>query len=328
MPAGRGRPHNARRSRAANARHNTPTSQRLRTNSVPIRAHPADRGRSRRNVAQVRATSPPIALTVAAAALTAAALMPLAVPSSASAERWLRPVPGEVARPYDYSRAAPFERGAHRGVDLAAAAGTPVRSACSGTVVHAGPVVRAGRVVSVRCGARRVSYLPLARVTVRARAPIRAGAPIGTVAAGHGGLHLGVRREAERFAYEDPLALLTPRRTGPRAPVVARRTRPPRPQLRPRAAPRIRAPRPARVPHVVSAPPASSPATVPRAPTAAPSLPPAGPPRAPRGAAPWPVWAGLGLVLAGAAGSGTVVVRRRRAARPPAMAAKTLRGAA
>jgi hypothetical protein len=300
----------------------------------------------------VRATSPPPALTVATAVipLVAAVLVPLAVPSAALAERWLRPVPGEVARSFSYSRATPFARGAHRGADLAARPGTPVRAACGGTVIHAGPVAGHGRVVSVRCGWRRVSYLPLARLAVRADSTIRAGAPIGTVAAGHGGLHLGVRRDADRFGYEDPLALLAspdhPRtpvppvvrrrrpRTAPR-PVAARPSRRPMPRRvvvprSPRADVAPRAPR--AVPRSVIAP--GSPRAVPRpviapgSPAAPATAPPpvtslvAGPraviPRA--DVAPWPVWAGLALLLAGAAGSGSVVVRRRRAARQPVSA--------
>jgi murein DD-endopeptidase MepM/ murein hydrolase activator NlpD len=305
MQAVRGGPHDSKRRRRCHKRRpTTATSQRLRTDSVPIHAHPGDLGRSGRTVAHVRATSPPTALTVATAALAAAVLIPPAVPSSALAGRWLRPVPGEVARSFSYARAAPFERGAHRGVDLAAAPGALVRSACTGTVVHAGPVARAGGVVSVRCGARRVSYLPLARVAVRAGAATRAGAPIGTVAAGHGGLHLGVRREADRFGYEDPLALIAPRRTAPRTPTTPPAARPPSPR---------RAPRPVAAPRV----PAARPAAAPRVPA-----------HGPRPVAPWAVWGGLGLVLAGAVGSGTVVVRRRRAARAPAMRVETLRRAA
>ena len=158
----------------------------------------------------MRATSLPTALPVAAAALTlvAAALAPLAVPSTALAERWLRPVPGEVARSFAYARGAPFAAGAHRGADLAAAPGTAVRAACAGRVVHAGAVAGRDKVVSTTCGTRRVSYLPLAVVAVRAGARIRAGAPLGTVAPGHGGLHLGVRREGDPFGYEDPMTLL------------------------------------------------------------------------------------------------------------------------
>jgi hypothetical protein len=289
----------------------------------------------------VRATSPPPAPTIAAAAslLLAAVLALLAAPSAAVAERWLRPVPGEVARSFSYVRAAPFAPGAHRGADLAAPPGATVRSACSGTVVHAGPVARQGRVVSMRCGTRRVSYLPLASITVRAGAAIGAGAPLGTVAAGHGGLHVGVRREADRFGYEDPMRLLAPSPSAPPAvvrphPPVARPAWPPR-RYRPRvsiprpaihrpASPRLEAPRPrAALPAPETlrrvAPRGATPAVA-RRPATPPVVPHAATPAvAPRPAtpplAPWPVWAGLAMLLAGAAGSGTVVARRRHAAR-------------
>jgi len=234
----------------------------------------------------VRATSLPIALPVAAAALAlvVAAMAPLAVPSTALAERWLRPVPGEVARSFSYARAAPFAARAHRGADLAATPGTAVRAACSGRVVHAGAVAGRDDVVSVTCGRRRVSYLPLAGVAVRAGAAIRAGAPVGAVAPGHGGLHLGVRREDDPFGYEDPVPLL-PAPARPLAPVPV--TAAPRPAV-PRAAPR---------------PMPSRPAARPAVPRAAPAL------------APLPVWVGIALLLSGAAGSATVKLRRRRVAR-------------
>ena len=159
-----------------------------------------------------------------------------AVPSAALAERWLRPVPGEVARTFDYSRAAPFARGAHRGADLAAPPGTPVRSACGGRVVHAGAVAGRRRRERPLRRACRVSYLPLASLAVRAGADLRAGAPIGTVAAGHGGLHLGVRREGDPFGYEDPLPLLARAPARPRRPPATPPARPDRARARAPAA--------------------------------------------------------------------------------------------
>ena len=235
----------------------------------------------------MRATPPPIALLIAAAATSvlAAVLAPLVVPSAALAERWLRPVPGEVARPFDYARGAPFTPGAHRGVDLAAPPGTAVRAACGGTVVHAGRVAGRG-VVSVRCGGRRVSHLPLRAIVVRAGTRLRAGAPIGTLAAGHGGLHLGVRDAADPFGYRDPTALL-PGREHPLAPIAARPRRIGRPRrirVPPRAAPlRVRAP--ARMPRAIA----------PWRPAAV----------APDDGAPaWPVWLGAALVLCGRGGVG------------------------
>jgi murein DD-endopeptidase MepM/ murein hydrolase activator NlpD len=241
--------------------------------------------------------------------VVAAVLVPPAVPSAALAERWRRPVSGEVARTFSYSRASPFTAGAHRGVDLAAPPGAAVRAACGGHVVHAGPVAGRTLVVSVRCGARRVSYLPLASVAVRAGERVLPGARLGTLGAGHGGLHLGglhlgVRAERDPFGYVDPLPLLA--RDRPIAP-LARPARPGRPAPQPVPARRA-APRPHPVPARRAAPRPLSGAPALRA---AP-LPHAAPPRA--GVAPWPVWAGLTFLLAGTAGSGTIAVRRRRRA--------------
>jgi hypothetical protein len=258
----------------------------------------------------------------------AAVLAPLAVPSSALAERWLRPVPGDVARGFAYDRAAPFTAGAHRGVDLAAPPGTTVRAACAGRVVHAGAVAGREEVVSVRCAGRRVSYLPLASVAVKGDATLRAGAPIGTVARGHGGLHLGVRAEGDPFGYLDPMALLPaserrfvpalrPTPSRPSTPRPALRPTPsrpstPRPALRPTPS-RLSTPRPAlrptpsRLSTPRPAPRGHTPLAVTSPATA--SRPLAG--RAPSPPAPWPVWLGLGVLLSGAAGSGTIAVRRR-----------------
>ena len=184
------------------------------------------------------------------------------------------PVPGDVTRGFDPGR--PYEGGRHRGVDLAAAPGSPVRAACNGPVVFAGRIAGAG-IVTLRCGPWRVTHMPLATIT--ARGVVARGAVIGTVARSpaHGGLHLGVRRDGSRFGYVDPLRFMAaPTRPVPlgRAPRARRRAPPP----------------PARVvrPRVVR---------------------PASPPLAP-----WPAWAGLALVLAGA-GIRTRRVRTRWSAR-------------
>jgi murein DD-endopeptidase MepM/ murein hydrolase activator NlpD len=255
-------------------------------------------------------SAPPVAL--AAVAVTVAFLVPPAVPSFALAERWLRPVPGAVARSFAYSRAAPFVAGAHRGVDLAAALGTTVRAVCGGRVMHAGAVAAEGLVVSVRCGKRRVSYLQLATVAVRTGARVLPGARLGTVGARHGGLHVGVRLERDRFGYVDPLPLLSgrprviPPAVWPRATRTPRRAPRSAPRLAPQPASRL-APQPA--PGLAPSRPYPPPAARRRVPAPHPRTRPA--PRDP-GVAPWPVWAGLGLLLSGAAGSGTIAVGRRR----------------
>jgi len=98
----------------------------------------------------------------------------------------------------------------HRGVDLAAPPGSPIRSAGAGVVAFAGQV--AGRpVISVdHPGGLRTTYEPV-QPAVAAGATVAAGAPIGVLLAGHPGcpvaacLHWGLRRGQ---TYLDPLSLL------------------------------------------------------------------------------------------------------------------------
>lgn len=193
----------------------------------------------------------------------------------------IAPVTGPVAQDFDPGR--PFEAGRHRGVDFAAAAGTPVRAACGGPVAFAGRIGGAG-IVTVRCGRWRVTHIPLATITGRGR--VASGTPIGTVAAssGHAGLHLGVRRDGMPFGYVDPLRFMA----GPATPVPLGR------------APRGRGPRP-----VGPAPPVVRPAPGLTRP----------PPTASSPLAPWPAWAGLALVLAGAGVSLRLRIRTRSAVR-------------
>lgn len=119
------------------------------------------------------------------------------------------PLPLSVLAPF----AAPAHRygPGHRGVDLAAAAGTPVRAAGPGVVVFAGPV--AGRpVVSIdHEGGLRTTYEPVtAAVAVGTR--VSGGTVIGVLSPGHPGcpgldcLHWGARLPDR--TYLDPLALL------------------------------------------------------------------------------------------------------------------------
>jgi hypothetical protein len=189
-------------------------------------------------------------------------------------ERWLTPVPGPPLRGFAYDGGRPFAAGLHRGADLAVQRGERVRSACAGRVAFAGRVAGHGRVVSVRCGPWRVSYVGLAAVDVRAGALVPAGRRLGAAgrARGHAGLHLGIRREGRRFGYVDPLAFLAGSAPPSPPPLVPAR----------RLLPIRRVPAPA-------------------------------PPRtAPAGIAPWPVWAGLALLLAGLAGAGTLRLPSRR----------------
>jgi Peptidase family M23 len=210
------------------------------------------------------------------------------------------PVRGGPVRLFDLGR-DPFVRGRHRGVDLAATPGEPVRAACGGVVRFAGRVAGTGT-VSVDCGRWRVSYAPLERIAVRAGRRVRASRRLGVMAGdvtprgaverraaaspavaghvrtGHAGLHFGVRLAARRFGYVDPLGFLAgPRRAPPplvpaTTPRRARRSRPPAHRTDP-------LPGSAPVPHPAHAAP---------------------------GVAPWTVWGGLALVMTGLAGAGTL----------------------
>ncbi|HEX5619350.1 MAG TPA: peptidoglycan DD-metalloendopeptidase family protein [Solirubrobacteraceae bacterium] len=263
---------------------------------------------------------------MSAAPVIAALLLAVFAPPAAAT--WRPPVDGGLTRPFAVTT-NPFEAGQHRGIDLRAAPGTPVRAPCAGRVVVADRVGTTGGVVTLRCGRWRVTHLPLATIAVHAGTPVARGARLGTVAAAgtpgklgtgaaHAGLHLGVRREGERFGYVDPLRFLAPTPSAPLAPIGrAPRGRRDLPPARPRAAP------PATSPHVA---PLTSPVVTPVvapltspvvAPLPSPVIAPLTSPLAtsldvaahadPSRLAPWPAWLGLALVLIGA-GAG---IRRR-----------------
>jgi hypothetical protein len=253
-----------------------------------------------------------------AAAPAAAGARGIAAPPAAAAAPggWQRPVSGPLTRPFDYA-GDPFVAGRHRGVDLAARPGTPVRSACSGRVAFAGVAGANGPAVSVRCGRWRVAYLPLRTLAVRRGAHVARGALLGTAAGSgpHGGLHVGVRREGSRWGYVDPLPFFATAGEPPLAPPL-RPFRPTSSQRPVPAAPRPLAPRAAsfRLPEAVAGPARlHRPVGVLRPASLRPEALPARPPW-PAAVAPWPAWAGLALVLAGSCGAGAA--RRRRGARP------------
>src|SRR3954451_23133296 len=102
----------------------------------------------------------------------------------ADAASWAPPVRGGPVRLFDLGR-DPFVRGRHRGVDLAAAPGVPVRAACGGVVRFAGRVAGTGT-VSVDCGRWRVSYAPLERIAVRAGRRVGATGRLGVMGGGGG----------------------------------------------------------------------------------------------------------------------------------------------
>jgi murein DD-endopeptidase MepM/ murein hydrolase activator NlpD len=125
----------------------------------------------------------------------------------ATVAAWAWPVaPHEVVRAFD-PPASRYGSG-HRGIDIAAPAGTPVLAPDAGTVRFAGPV--AGRpVISIDHGAGLVSSFEPVEPLVATGDVVAAGQRIGTLLPGHVAgewrLHLGARLHGE---YIDPLPLL------------------------------------------------------------------------------------------------------------------------
>ena len=129
--------------------------------------------------------------------------------------RWM-PVAGAVVRGFD-GRAGPYGPG-HRGIDIAAPTGEPVRTPAAGRVVFAGPV--AGTIwVSLRVAPGVLVTLgPVLDPAVTA-GQVRSRSPIGRVGPGHGAtLHLGVRVDG---VYVDPLPYLIDRPRARLAPLLS-----------------------------------------------------------------------------------------------------------
>ena len=145
-----------------------------------------------------------------AAAATAAAAAPVTAAPTADFVLPVAPPP-IVLTPF----APPANRygAGHRGVDLAAAAGSTVVSAGTGVVVFAGQLAGRGVVSVEHTGGLRTTYEPVT-AGVTAGAPVARGQPIGVLEAGHEGcapadcLHWGARLPDR--VYLDPLALLKP----------------------------------------------------------------------------------------------------------------------
>lgn len=135
------------------------------------------------------------------AAATALVLLLAVVPPAAGAPVLDPPVPGPVLAGFD----APTEYGpGHRGVDLGAPAGTPVRSPAPGTVTFAGRVVDAVW-VTVDHGPVRTTVGPVAEIYVRRGQRVARGDVLGTSGRAHGtaAVHWSLRRGD---TYLDPLA--------------------------------------------------------------------------------------------------------------------------
>lgn len=130
-----------------------------------------------------------------------------AAPSAQACAAWLPPVDGSVVRPF---QAPAFAYGpGHRGVDLAAPPGTPVRAAGDGVVSFAGSVAGSLHVVVAHDLGLRTTYAFLADATVRTGDRVDRGQVVGAAGGSGpehlpGALHFGLR-SGDR--YIDPQRL-------------------------------------------------------------------------------------------------------------------------
>jgi murein DD-endopeptidase MepM/ murein hydrolase activator NlpD len=123
---------------------------------------------------------------------------------------WSWPVVGPVIRGFD-APDSPFGAG-HRGIDIAAAVGSPVRAPAAGEVTFAGPV--GGRLFLTidHGGGLESTYSWLDALIARRGDLVSGGQLIGRSGAGHAGevvphLHFGVKL---LDVYVDPLDYLGP----------------------------------------------------------------------------------------------------------------------
>jgi Peptidase family M23 len=153
------------------------------------------------------------------------ALLALALPSVASAWTW--PVDGPVLRPFSFG-SDPYAAGQHRGIDIGAPTGTPVRAAAGGVVSFAGTVPNGGKTVTIQTPTGyAVTLVHLGSIRVLRGTTIEEGTTVGTV--GPSGVpdiaepyvYLGIRVASDDQGYLDPLLFLPPRAEPPAVPAPA-----------------------------------------------------------------------------------------------------------
>ena len=130
-------------------------------------------------------------------------------PPTVTGPRWVAPIgpPTHITRGFD--RPVPNWLPGHRGVDLAAALGEPVKAAGSGVVIWAGSIAGRGVVVIRHSNGLRTTYEPVTASVVLGE-PVVAGEVIGRISHGQSHcdgrcLHWGLRRGVD---YLNPLLLL------------------------------------------------------------------------------------------------------------------------
>jgi murein DD-endopeptidase MepM/ murein hydrolase activator NlpD len=141
--------------------------------------------------------------------MLALAVVSTPVPASAEPD-WGWPVVGPVIRAFD-PPSDPYGAG-HRGIDIAAAIGTPVLAPAAGTVTFAGKVGGQLFVTLDHGGGLVSTYSWVSAALVHKNDVVAAGAAVALSGLGHPGsvvahLHFGVKLDG---AYVDPLGLLGP----------------------------------------------------------------------------------------------------------------------
>ena len=141
-----------------------------------------------------------------------AAIAPLVVVPGAVGWSW--PVEGPLLRPFSLA-ADEYAAGQHRGVDIGAAAGDPVRAPAAGVVSFVGPVPAGGRALTIQTAdGYAVTLLQLGSVAVTRGSAVGEGGIVGQVGDSEDAVtavphvHLGVRVATEPNGYVDPLGLL------------------------------------------------------------------------------------------------------------------------
>jgi len=152
------------------------------------------------------------------------ALLPVLIAFQAGAPpalAWAWPADGPVLQPFVLGD-DPYAAAQHRGVDVAAPTGGPVRAPASGTVSFAGTVPGGGRTVTIQTtDGYSVTLVHLGSVAVVRGQQVAEGDGVGS--AGRSGapehaesyVHLGVRVTADPNGYVDPLGLLPSRQVPP-----------------------------------------------------------------------------------------------------------------
>ena len=203
--------------------------------------------------------------------LVLGATLVVALALSGVASAWSWPADGQVLRAFELGSDT-YAPGQHRGIDVAAAPGTPVRAPAAGTVTFAGSVPTHGRGVTIlTADGYSVTLFHLESVDVAKGDVVDEGAAVGTM--GSSGeaehsvptVHLGIRVADRQDGYVDPIGLLPARPVQPASP-------PPPPAPAPATAPATPpAPAPTAPTPVAQPPAATPPPTQPVAPPVVPA---------------------------------------------------------